>query len=143
MTKHGKHCENCFAFGYCPDKGTENECKPESAHKNINIHEKMRLFIFNAIFPILNSCGNSYSNAWCEHLLRIAKEANCYHGEVIGNINDLKKALNEAIENGEYKEFEQLDEQSFNDYLEETKNRKEQIKYKIKPKIQIRKFKKG
>lgn len=28
MAKHGKHCENCFAFGYCPDKGTENERKP-------------------------------------------------------------------------------------------------------------------
>ena len=30
-----KHCENCFAFEYCPDKGTENECKQEEKNDKI------------------------------------------------------------------------------------------------------------
>lgn len=30
-----EHCENCFAFEYCPDKGTENECKAEEKNDKI------------------------------------------------------------------------------------------------------------
>lgn len=35
MTKHSEHCESCFAFKYCPDKGTENECKAEEKNDKI------------------------------------------------------------------------------------------------------------
>lgn len=50
-------------------------------------------FMRDAIIPIMNYCGNSYSNAWCERLLTIAKNYGAYSGNVTGNINDLRDSM--------------------------------------------------
>ncbi|WP_458373059.1 hypothetical protein [Pseudomonas laurylsulfatiphila] len=45
---------------------------------------------------VLQGCGNSYANAWCEKLLVIAKSFGAYSGATIGNIIDLREALQAA-----------------------------------------------
>lgn len=55
--------------------------------------DEIRYFMWSAINGILNTCGNSYSNAWCEHLLTIAKKYGAYTGNVIGSITDLKEHI--------------------------------------------------
>ncbi len=48
---------------------------------------------------VMRDCGNSYANAWCEKLLVIAKSFGAYDGATIGNIIDLREAL-QAAEDG-------------------------------------------
>lgn len=45
---------------------------------------------------VMQGCGNSYANAWCEKLLVIAKSFGAYNGATIGNIIDLREALQAA-----------------------------------------------
>jgi hypothetical protein len=45
---------------------------------------------------VMRDCGNSYANAWCEKLLVIAKSFGAYDGATIGNIIDLREALQAA-----------------------------------------------
>lgn len=65
--------------------------------QEVNIDE-IRYFMWSAINGILNTCGNSYSNAWCEHLLSIAKKYNAYSGKTIGSIADLKEHIDDDSE---------------------------------------------
>lgn len=65
--------------------------------KEVNMDE-IRYFMWSAINGILNTCGNSYSNAWCEHLLTIAKEYDAYTGKTIGSIADLKEHIDDDSE---------------------------------------------
>ena len=60
--------------------------------------DEIRYFMWSAIYGILKTCGNSYSNAWCEHLLTIAKKYNAYTGNVIGRIDYLLEHIDDNEE---------------------------------------------
>lgn len=49
----------------------------------------VKRLVMHAVYPVLQNCGNSYSNSYTEQWLRKAKEIGAYHGEVIGDIADL------------------------------------------------------
>lgn len=48
--------------------------------------------IRQAVSPMMEACGNSYSNAWLEEWLTKARELGAYEGEVTGEIHDLQNA---------------------------------------------------
>lgn len=52
--------------------------------------ELARELIKESVSAIMEICGNSYANAWCEQWLQGAKKLGVYHGRTIGNIVELK-----------------------------------------------------
>jgi hypothetical protein len=64
----------------------------------IDLPDDVKQFMTQAISPIFDACGNSYSNAWCEELLTTAKRYGIYPGETIGKIIDLDQAWEAYLE---------------------------------------------
>ena len=78
--------------------------------------EEIRYFMWSSINGILNTCGNSYSNAWCEHLLTIAKKYGAYSGKTIGSIADLKEHIDDNQKLNE--EMITLGDKLFNNFFD-------------------------
>ena len=49
----------------------------------------VRRYIEDTVALVLQECGNSYANTWCQRLLETAQAAGVYTGAVTGNIYDL------------------------------------------------------
>lgn len=95
-------CHNLFGDGKyayresLPDSGDEHsafdwealcKCGPQPTPQvpERHVHEYVR----DTIGLVMRECGNSYSNAWCERLLTIAKRLGVYKGDTVGNIQKL------------------------------------------------------
>jgi hypothetical protein len=61
--------------------------------------EDSRLAIRKAVIPMMDSCGNSYANAWLEEWLTMARDLGAYEGEVVGKIKDLKNEWEARLKN--------------------------------------------
>lgn len=48
-----------------------------------------RVLITHAVYSMLQTCGNSYVNAYTEQWLDWAKQLGAYHGPVIGTVKDV------------------------------------------------------
>jgi len=51
----------------------------------------------DAVSPMMDACGNSYSNAWLEKWLIGAKEIGAYQGKTVGRIEKLKQDFEEHL----------------------------------------------
>lgn len=55
-----------------------------------HLPEDVRRLVEDAVSLVLDSCGNSYANAWTEAHLTTAKKYGVYHGPVTGDIVELQ-----------------------------------------------------
>lgn len=55
-------------------------------------------YIESTITLVMQACGNSYANSWCERLLSIAKRAGVYRGKTTGGIYDLMNEWSDEID---------------------------------------------
>ncbi len=60
--------------------------------------EEIKKYIERTITLVMQACGNSYANAWCEQLLSIAKRAGVYRGKTTGSIYDLMNEWSDEID---------------------------------------------
>lgn len=79
---------NCFDLGTAERVAMAMNAR-EKARNTPDGFVDVRRYIEDTVALVLQECGNSYANAWCQRLLETAQAAGVYTGAVTGNIYDL------------------------------------------------------
>ncbi len=79
---------NCFDLGTAERVAMAMNAQ-EEARSTPDGFVDVRRYIEDTVALVLQECGNSYANAWCQRLLETAQAAGVYTGAVTGNIYDL------------------------------------------------------